>query len=95
MPILPSILAALSVAVAVQAAPGNIGTSLTKRYCGFQFTCPCTLNEASGCVPQFDVCEQVWYWPPACMECETTLYAEQPKRSEMPNYGTKDKAWLG
>ncbi|KAJ7793256.1 Cullin family-domain-containing protein [Mycena olivaceomarginata] len=50
---------------------------------------------------------QVWYWPPACMECGACVQhcldpihcvppsPEQPKRSEMPNYGTKDKAWLG
>ncbi|KAJ7697873.1 hypothetical protein B0H17DRAFT_1051450 [Mycena rosella] len=57
---------------AVQAAPG-VSTSLTKRWCGFEHSCPCDFNRKEGCVPQFDHCGKQWYWPPQCTGCAPCL----------------------
>ncbi|KAJ7306276.1 hypothetical protein DFH08DRAFT_976012 [Mycena albidolilacea] len=62
---------ALVVVGTVKAAPGftTTDTTLTKRWCGYQYTCKCDFNPATGCVPKFDECAQTWYWPPACTGC--------------------------
>ncbi|KAJ7452256.1 hypothetical protein FB451DRAFT_1565967 [Mycena latifolia] len=52
----------------VQAAPG-LTTSLTKRWCGFEPSCPCRFDPRIGCVLQFDDCAQQYFWPPVCGGC--------------------------
>ncbi|KAJ6572427.1 hypothetical protein DFH09DRAFT_406870 [Mycena vulgaris] len=37
--------------------------------CGFEYSCPCTYSPATGCLPKFDTCEQLLYWPPQCEKC--------------------------
>ncbi|KAJ7062479.1 hypothetical protein C8F01DRAFT_1230180 [Mycena amicta] len=53
-----------------QSAAGTpTSSSLTKRYCGFDISCPCIPDASAaglGCTPHFDTCFQVFYWPPAC-----------------------------
>ncbi|KAJ7251648.1 hypothetical protein C8J57DRAFT_1238473 [Mycena rebaudengoi] len=76
MHLFPTLLAMLALAVSAQAAPGGAGTSSTKRClpdCVFEFNCPCTLDPDTGCTPQFDTCEQLFYWPPACGGCGTCV----------------------
>ncbi|KAJ7307939.1 hypothetical protein DFH08DRAFT_900565, partial [Mycena albidolilacea] len=64
-----SILALVVLAVStVQAAPGPT-TTLTKRWCGYEYSCKCDLDPEAGCVPQFDDCAQQWYWPLECTGC--------------------------
>ncbi|KAJ7501082.1 hypothetical protein B0H11DRAFT_1993551, partial [Mycena galericulata] len=50
---------------AVKAAP-TPSTTLTKRWCGFDLTCPCDLDPEVGCMPQYDECGKMWYWPGQC-----------------------------
>ncbi|KAJ7155635.1 hypothetical protein C8R46DRAFT_1226709 [Mycena filopes] len=63
------ILSVTALAASANAIPQSTGGGLAKRYCGFEFSCPCTFNPQTGCTPQFDECEQLFYWPPACATC--------------------------
>ncbi|KAJ7926978.1 hypothetical protein B0H13DRAFT_1971689 [Mycena leptocephala] len=64
-----SILALVIIAsTTVHAAPGA-GTSLTKRWCGYEPTCKCDFDPETGCVPQFDECAKQWFWPIECTGC--------------------------
>ncbi|KAJ6565824.1 hypothetical protein DFH09DRAFT_1157105 [Mycena vulgaris] len=65
------VVAALAV-TAVQAAPG-VTSTLTKRWCGFEHSCPCDFNRKAGCVPRFDECGHQWYWPAECSGCAPCL----------------------
>ncbi|KAJ7096976.1 hypothetical protein C8R43DRAFT_1049005 [Mycena crocata] len=70
----PAILSLIALAVcSVQGAPSLAGssTSLTKRWCGFQASCPCQADPKIGCELTFDECAQVWFWPPVCQKCGT------------------------
>ncbi|KAJ7158988.1 hypothetical protein C8R43DRAFT_948343 [Mycena crocata] len=56
----------------VHAAPGP-RSSLSKRWCGFEHSCPCEYNVGTGCVPAFDECAEQWFWPPNCTKCAPCL----------------------
>ncbi|KAJ6572426.1 hypothetical protein DFH09DRAFT_406855 [Mycena vulgaris] len=67
-------LAAVFAISAVQAAPGaGPSSSLTKRWCGYEHSCPCDFNRKEGCVPHWDACGKQWYWPPQCTGCAPCL----------------------
>ncbi|KAJ7448777.1 hypothetical protein FB451DRAFT_1288553 [Mycena latifolia] len=78
-----SALAVLAV-VTVHAAPGP-STTLTKRWCGFQQSCPCEPDPEAGCVLRFDTCSQQWFWPPQCKGCAPCLELCDDVRCDPPN----------
>ncbi|KAJ7451342.1 hypothetical protein FB451DRAFT_1284258, partial [Mycena latifolia] len=63
---------ALLTVTTVHAAPGP-STSLTKRWCGFEHSCPCDFDRKAGCVPHYDKCGKQWYWPASCSGCAPCL----------------------
>ncbi|KAJ7916935.1 hypothetical protein B0H13DRAFT_347066 [Mycena leptocephala] len=60
--------AAFAATAVVQAAPG-LNTSLKRNWCGYEATCDCHEDVATGCVLQLDDCSKEHFWPPQCTGC--------------------------
>ncbi|KAJ7081218.1 hypothetical protein B0H15DRAFT_953228 [Mycena belliarum] len=70
----PLLALVLLAAPAARAAPSpGPSSSLTKRWCGFDRSCPCMFDPKLGCALQYDACGKHWYWPAQCTGCAPCL----------------------